>query len=334
MKYIKLFEQFISELTVAEALKAKTPNEVITIELDMAWDDSNKDEDKAAKAAFKKFKIKVEPAGHSSQAGTYEVTGKKKDILAYLKSEFYDMEDDAIEEYYPELLEALTQIGPFRFNDEMSDLNLKKMYDDAITGYAHWDKGYVHSKSDYKKAYQEIAKILKKRGIVIESVNEADVDPEIAKQLNHFYEMQNKIKEYEKEIEAMKEEFKQFADELKPMMDGMKEVGEKLAKTEDFIIAISRFGGERKDASYKNAFENALSKVNAATKKVLEEALEASKKVTNVKHSFNIQKVEEANIFTKIGNLLKSAVSKFLNIFKKEGKVIDDANKELAKLAK
>jgi len=272
MKYIKLFEQFISELAVTESLKTKTPNEVITIELDMAWDDSDKDEDKAAKAAFKKFKIKVEPAGHSSQAGTFEVTGKKKDILAYLKSEFYDMEDDAIEEYYPELLEG--------------------------------------------------------------TLDEADVDPEIAKQLNHFYEMQNKIKEYEKEIEAMKEEFKQFADELKPMMDGMKEVGEKLAKTEDFIIAISRFGGERKDASYKNAFENALSKVNAATKKVLEEALEASKKVTNVKHSFNIQKVEEANIFTKIGNLLKSAVSKFLNIFKKEGKVIDDANKELAKLAK
>ena len=48
MKYIKLFEQFISELAVTESLKTKTPNEVITIELDMAWDDSDKDEDKAA----------------------------------------------------------------------------------------------------------------------------------------------------------------------------------------------------------------------------------------------------------------------------------------------
>jgi|694.fasta_scaffold11357_31 hypothetical protein len=346
MKYIKLFEQFISELAVTESLKAKTPNEVITIQLDMAWDDSNPEEEKTAKAAFKKYKIKVDSLlKYTGEPGTYEVTGKKKDILAYLKSDFYDMEDDAIEEYYPELLEGrLMWIGPFQFTEEMSDEKLKKMYDDAISGYAYWDKSYGYPKSDYKKAYQEIEKILKKRGIVKnvygafvsarKSVNEADVDPEIAKQLNHFYEMQNKIKEYEKEIEAMKEEFKQFADELKPMMDGMKEVGEKLAKTEDFIIAISRFGGERKDASYKNAFENALSKVNAATKKVLEEALEASKKVTNVKHSFNIQKVEEANIFTKIGNLLKSAVSKFLNIFKKEGKVIDDANKELAKLAK
>jgi hypothetical protein len=106
-----------------EALKAKTPNEVITIELDMAWDDSNKDEDKAAKAAFKKFKIKVEllsrlrmPAGHaeSSQAGTFEVTGKKKDILAYLQSEFYDMDADDIEEYYPELVnESRVNEGQF-----------------------------------------------------------------------------------------------------------------------------------------------------------------------------------------------------------------------------
>ena len=160
MKYIKLFEQFISELAVTESLKTKTPNEVITIELDMAWDDSDKDEDKAAKAAFKKFKIKVEPAGHSSQAGTFEVTVKKKDILAYLKSEFYDMEDDAIEEYYPELLEGrLMWIGPFQFTEQMSDEKLKKMYDDAISGYAYWDKSYMYPKSDYKKAYQEIEKI-------------------------------------------------------------------------------------------------------------------------------------------------------------------------------
>ena len=97
----------ISEISVTnEGLKAKTPNEVITIDLDMGWDDSNPEEDKAAKAAFKKYNIKVEPASHSDQEGTFEVTGKKKDILAYLQSEFYEMDADAIEEYYPELLEG------------------------------------------------------------------------------------------------------------------------------------------------------------------------------------------------------------------------------------
>ena len=110
MKHVKLYEEFVNE-----ALKSETPNEVITIEVDMTWDNLDKEEDKAAKAAFKKYKIKVEPMSLGRgrqdirQEGTFEVTGKKKDILAYLQSEFYEMDADAIEEYYPELLESITE---------------------------------------------------------------------------------------------------------------------------------------------------------------------------------------------------------------------------------
>jgi hypothetical protein len=94
-------------------------------------------------------------------------------------------------------------------------------------------------------------------------------DPKVKGEISYFYELQRKIKELEVELESAKVQFKEFEVELKPMMDGMKEVGDKLAQTEEFIIQISRFGGERKDASYKNAFELALSKVNGATKKIL-----------------------------------------------------------------
>lgn len=69
----------------------------ITIELDMAWDD-----DDAAHAAFQKYNIDVQ--GTDGRPGTYEVTGKKENILAYLKSPYYDMDDETIEQYYPELL--------------------------------------------------------------------------------------------------------------------------------------------------------------------------------------------------------------------------------------
>lgn len=65
-------------------------------------------------------------------------------------------------------------VGPFQFNDKMSDDELKKMYDEALSGYANWQKGFQYPKSDYKKAYQEIEKILKKRGVVVESaINES-----------------------------------------------------------------------------------------------------------------------------------------------------------------
>ena len=77
-------------------------SDMATIELDMAWDESNPDEDAAAKAAFDQFGIEV--SGGTGRPGTYEVTGRKEDILAYLKSEFYGMDDESIQQYYPELL--------------------------------------------------------------------------------------------------------------------------------------------------------------------------------------------------------------------------------------
>lgn len=59
-------------------------------------------------------------------------------------------------------------IGPFVFNDKMSDEELLGMYNSALDGYANYSKGFQHSKSDYKRAYQEIEKILKKRGIKVD----------------------------------------------------------------------------------------------------------------------------------------------------------------------
>lgn len=78
----------------------------------------------------------------------------------------------------PKLLrESVTNeafIGPFVFNDKMSDEELLGMYNGALDGYANYAKGFQHSKSDYKRAYQEIEKILKKRGVSVdESIEEA-----------------------------------------------------------------------------------------------------------------------------------------------------------------
>ena len=46
------------------------------------------------------------------------------------------------------------------------------MYDGALDGYANWKSGTVHPRADYKKAYQAIEKLLKRRGIQVESINE------------------------------------------------------------------------------------------------------------------------------------------------------------------
>lgn len=54
--------------------------------------------------------------------------------------------------------------GPFQFSDASSDEKLIEDYHDAVSGYAYHSKGYLYPKSDYKKAYTEAKKILKKRG--------------------------------------------------------------------------------------------------------------------------------------------------------------------------
>ena len=62
-------------------------------------------------------------------------------------------------------------VGPFVFNDKMSDDELKAMYNGALDGYSYYTKGMQYPKSDYKKAYQEIEKILNKRGVNLNEAN-------------------------------------------------------------------------------------------------------------------------------------------------------------------
>ena len=83
--------------------EAPMGDDIMTLELDMAWDFLNPEEDAAAKAAFDQYGIEVKET--DGNPGTFEVTGRKKDILAYLKSDFYGMEYVDIATYYPELLD-------------------------------------------------------------------------------------------------------------------------------------------------------------------------------------------------------------------------------------
>ena len=81
-------------ITIDEAkLKAGKGKE--TIDVDFIGD---KDD---AKAAEKKFKIKIKLSGD-----TADVTGEKKNIIAWLSSDMYGMDSEDIEDIFPELLEA------------------------------------------------------------------------------------------------------------------------------------------------------------------------------------------------------------------------------------
>ena len=79
----------------------------------------------------------------------------KKDLKKYASTKHEDLPETVSEAF----------IGPYVFSDKMSDEELKAMYFSALDGYSYYQKGMHYAKSDYKKVYQEIEKILKKRGV-------------------------------------------------------------------------------------------------------------------------------------------------------------------------
>ena len=120
-------------------------------------------------------------------------------------------------------------VGPFQFNDKMSDDELKKMYDEALSGYANWQKGFEYPKSDYKKAYQEIEKILKKKGVVVESaVNEARSINKIQKEWNAVSQEMKEVVKSWKSAEGSEKEA--HLEKLKGLTAKKKELEKELDK--------------------------------------------------------------------------------------------------------
>ena len=60
------------------------------------------------------------------------------------------------------LNERTNYIGPFVFSDRTNREELLDVVAQAVDGYAHHQSTMQYKKSDYKKAYQEAEKILKK----------------------------------------------------------------------------------------------------------------------------------------------------------------------------
>ncbi len=174
---------------------------------------------------------------------------------------------------------------------------------------------------------------MKKIKLFEEFVNEVKIeDAEITASISEFYELQMQIAKLQSELKQKQAKFKEFDNMVQPILSGMKDTQDKLAVTEGYVVKVSRFGYERKTASYKDAFELALTKVNGATQKILEEALAATEKISEVGTSYSIDQMNEDSIFQKIKGVFKNIANSFINIFKKESKNIDNANSELKKI--
>lgn len=137
-----------------------------------------------------KFKVKIKQTGST----TADIMGEKKNILAFVQSDAYMMDDEDVKDLYPELLEGVSP----EMADELPAAGKE-------TGYMGEDE---HDLSPAQKKYQAFfKKALKKFG----AESPADLDDDKKKEFFNYID-----KNYKSVDESITERFK-----AKPPMAGM-----------------------------------------------------------------------------------------------------------------
>jgi hypothetical protein len=146
MKNLKSLTSFsIGEsLNEGKKAKAKNPNKVSTIDVDLSGDDSD------IMDAIKSFNLKVKSNGANKGTG-YDMTGKNKDILDYLQSDYYAIDASDIEDMFPELLEG-------EINEEYIELmpEIANALGTIQMDWDRWKNGPATEPSDIKPAAKEL----------------------------------------------------------------------------------------------------------------------------------------------------------------------------------
>ena len=146
MKNLKSLKSFSIDESLNEGkkAKAKNPNKVNTIDIDLSGDSSD------IMDAIKSFNLKVKSNGANKGTG-YDMTGKNKDILDYLQSDYYAIDASDIEDMFPELLEG-------EINEEYIELmpEIANALGTIQMDWDRWKNGPATEPSDIKPAAKEL----------------------------------------------------------------------------------------------------------------------------------------------------------------------------------
>ena len=156
---------------------------------------------------------------------------------------------------------------------------------------------------------------------------------EINQKINEFGELSDQIDLIKSQLDELKRKYSTIEDELRPLLIQLKQTEQKHLKSEKYLVTIKRMGFDRTTMKYKTAFNQALTKVNNQTKKVLEQILDETKQTNRIVSSIGVSRLKE-NIITKMIKRIMMNFKKFLNPLKKTNKGLDDLNKLLSVISK
>ena len=161
--------------------------------------------------------------------------------------------------------------------------------------------------------------MIKMKGLITE-----DIDTDIKHNIDQIGVLQKEIDEIQKKLKPLKKEYGELIDNVLPILS---KLGKEQMKTRNYIFKIIRKGYERQSFQYKEGFNKALGKVNHNIKKILEQILDDTKKMVDVKPKFQVSPIHEG-----FKEWIKSFTRKVLKKIIKPMKSIVSANKDLRKL--
>ena len=151
-----------------------------------------------------------------------------------------------------------------------------------------------------------------------------DIDTDFKHNIDQIGSLQKEIDEIQKKLKPLKKEYGELVDNVLPILS---KLGKEQLKTKNYIFKIIRKGYERQSFQYKEGFNKALGKVNNNIKKILEQILDDTKKMVDVKPKFQVSPIHEG-----FKEWIKSFTRKVLKKIIKPMKSIVSANKDLRKL--
>ena len=153
------------------------------------------------------------------------------------------------------------------------------------------------------------------------------VDTKIQSEIDELGQLTDKIEKLKKQLQPLQKRYGKVVEDIIPFID---KLDKETLTTNNFVMKIIRRGYERENYSYKEGFLNGLNKVNENTKKILQQILEETKKLTKINPSFSVKPIGEG----KGGKLshwykwFKVVIKRLLKNFKG----ISDGNKMLKRL--
>ena len=116
------------------------------------------------------------------------------------------------------------------------------------------------------------------------------VDSKIQSEIDELGILSQQIEKIKKQLQPLQKRYGEVVEEIIPIID---KLDKETLTTNNFIMKIIRRGYERENYSYKEGFLNGLNKVNENTKRILQQILEETKKLTKINPSFSVKPIGE-----------------------------------------